>query len=75
VDAVYAWDQPDLHLYFPAGADLYDRPASFFQETLIWGGAASGISVGAGADGWPLGWAAAETDGAAGFSRGIWVFG
>jgi hypothetical protein len=34
VDAVYAWDQPDLHFYVPRG-DHFSDPADFcFQETL-----------------------------------------
>jgi hypothetical protein len=39
VDAVYAWDQPDLHFYVPCG-DHFSDPADFcFQETLGVGGA------------------------------------
>lgn len=38
MDAVYAWDQPDLYLYVPAGAYFFDPADLCFQETL--GGAA-----------------------------------
>ena len=34
MDAVYAWDQPDLHFYVPCG-DHFSDPADFcFQKTL-----------------------------------------
>ena len=34
MDEVHAWDQPDLHFYVFAGADLYDHPVDLFQTTL-----------------------------------------
>ena len=40
VDAVYAWDQPDLHFHVPCGPPLFDPALFCFQETLgIWDGA------------------------------------
>ena len=34
MDAVYAWDQPYLHIYVPAGIDLADPADLCFQEAL-----------------------------------------
>jgi hypothetical protein len=34
VDAVYAWDQPDIYLYVSPGVDLHDHQVVFFQATL-----------------------------------------
>jgi hypothetical protein len=34
VDAVYAWDQPDLHFYVYRGDHFFDSADLFFQETL-----------------------------------------
>jgi hypothetical protein len=34
MDAVHAWDQPDIHLHVHSGYYRYADPADLFQKTL-----------------------------------------
>lgn len=73
MDAVYAWDQPYLHLYVFGGDHHYDRPGGFQASSLglDWRRAlGDSLKAASGGSDWDgFGWNGGEGWGGGGFGR------